>query len=84
MNIFSKNRIEICAIIFIYMLITCLFTIKLARIFFDDKDVCLDTGFCKEGINVNIKGIRIVVNEQSCVDNFGIWDSDKKVCRFKN
>ena len=83
MNIFPKYFKEICMIIFIYMLKTCLFTIKFAHIFFDDKDFCLDTGYCKEGLTLNIEGVRITVDEYTCKKYSGIWYSNRKICNFK-
>ena len=63
-------------IIIILLFITLLFSSK-------DKDVCLDTGFCKEGLEVNTRGYTIIINEQTCKANEGIWITKKKICNFK-
>lgn len=51
--------------------------------FYDPQDACLDSGYCKEGLPLNIEGKKIIVNEQTCLENNGIWYSNKKVCHFK-
>lgn len=49
----------------------------------DDKDACLDTGYCKEGLFLNLNGKRVMVNEQSCIENNGKWLSVENICQFK-
>lgn len=72
------NIIIILGIIFI------LFSfVLLHRYLTDDVDTCLDIGFCKEGLPLNIEGKKVIVNKQTCIENNGIWYSDKKVCHFK-
>lgn len=53
-------------------------------LFWDDKDVCLDSGWCKEGMDVNTENGCIIVNEKTCIENNGVWKSNKKVCHFKS
>lgn len=66
--------------IFILLFISLILTI----IFFSDpKDTCLDSGYCKAGVSVNIEAKEITVNEQNCKENNGIWYTDKKVCQFR-
>lgn len=48
-----------------------------------DKDVCLDTGFCKAGLELNTGKGNIIVNQQTCIENDGIWNNEKNVCKFK-
>lgn len=50
---------------------------------YDDKDACLDSAYCKEGLPLNIEGKKIIVNEQTCLENSGTWYQDKKICHFK-
>lgn len=54
-----------------------------AMIFSDKQDACLDSGYCKEELQLNIEGKKIIVNEQTCNENNGTWHPDKKVCHFK-
>lgn len=49
----------------------------------NDKDVCLDTGFCKAGLELNIGKVNIIVNQQTCIENSGVWIREKNVCKFK-
>ena len=48
----------------------------------DPKDTCLDSGYCKEGLLLNINEKTILINEQTCIENNGKWLSVKKVCNF--
>ena len=49
----------------------------------NDSDFCLDTGYCKEGLSLNIEFEQIVVNQESCIKNKGEWILNKKYCKFK-
>ena len=49
----------------------------------DPKDACLDSGYCKEELSLNINGKTILINEQTCIENDGKWLEDRKVCQFK-
>lgn len=50
-----------------------------------DKDTCMDSGFCKIGLRVNIQsGKQITINKKSCIDNKGKWLQKKQVCNFAN
>lgn len=55
-----------------------------ALFFWDDKDVCLDSGWCKEGMEINNENGCFIINKKSCIENGGIWKSDKKICHFKS
>ena len=48
----------------------------------DPMDGCMDVGYCKEGLPLNIGNKKITVNEQTCIENDGKWLSIKKVCQF--
>ncbi len=48
----------------------------------DDKDVCLDSGFCKEGLTLNTENGEIIVNKNTCEANGGIWKEKIKACKF--
>ena len=62
------------------ILILLLFIVKLTV---DDIDICLDTGYCKEGLFLNTQSGQIIVNQENCVKNNGIWMSDEKYCKFR-
>ena len=48
----------------------------------DPMDGCMDIGYCKEGLSLNIGNKKITVNKQTCLENDGKWLSIKKVCQF--
>lgn len=48
----------------------------------DPMDGCMDVGYCKEGLPLNIEGKKITVNKQTCLENDGKWLEDRKVCKF--
>ena len=48
----------------------------------DPMDGCMDVGYCKEGLPLNIEGKKITVNKQTCIENDGKWLEDRKVCKF--
>ena len=48
-----------------------------------DKEVCLDTRVCKAGLELNTGKGMIIVNQQTCIENGGIWNNEKNVCKFK-
>ena len=50
---------------------------------YDDKDTCLDTGFCKEGLTLNTDSGQIVINETTCKKEHGFWNNKKRACQFK-
>lgn len=57
--------------------------VLLVIFFLDFQDICLDSGYCKEGLLLNVNGKSISVNEQSCRKNNGVWIQDKRFCQFK-
>ncbi len=50
---------------------------------YDDKDACLDSGICKEGLPLNVEGRQIIVNEKTCKEENGNWIEKRKTCKFK-
>ena len=69
-------------IIFVLALFVVLI-IGIAIISSDPMDGCMDVGYCKEGLPLNIEGKKITVNKQTCLENDGKWIEDRKVCQFK-
>lgn len=49
----------------------------------DPMDGCMEVGYCKEGLPLNIEGKKITVNKQTCLENDGKWLEKRKVCQFK-
>ena len=52
---------------------------------YDDKDTCLDTGVCKEGLTLRMNdGQEIVINKDTCKRYNGEWRKNRKDCILKN
>lgn len=66
----------------LFLLAFILFVLYIIIVSADHYDVCLDSGYCKEGLALNINGKAILINEQTCIKNNGKWFSIKKVCQF--
>jgi len=73
------RTIKIC-ICLLSVIITLFYIIKYIA---NDVDFCLDTGYCKEGLSLNTEFGQIIVNQENCINNSGIWISNKKYCKFK-
>lgn len=50
----------------------------------DDKEFCLDTGRCVEGLEINTEYGRIKINKENCVKYGWQWDDEKKWCNTRN
>lgn len=61
----------------------CLF-LGVANINEINEDICLDTGYCAAGLELKVNEKTIIVDENSCLANNGIWNQNKKLCVFKN
>ncbi len=48
----------------------------------DPMDDCMDVGYCKEGLPLNIGDKKITINKQTCLENDGQWLENRKVCKF--
>ena len=59
-----------------------LLVIGIAIISSDPMDGCMDVGYCKEGLPLNIDNKKIIINKQPCLENDGKWLEDRKVCKF--
>ena len=49
----------------------------------DDKDFCLDSGTCKEGLEVNTEHGRIKINKENCLKYGWQWDEKIKECKVR-
>ena len=49
----------------------------------DPMDGCMDVGYCKEGLPLNIGHKKVIVNKQTCLENDGRWYDNRRVCQFR-
>ena len=78
-NIFRKLKFIIITLLLFMIAGIIIFCI----ISSDPLDSCLDSGYCKEGLPLNIEGKKITVNKQTCLENNGKWYDNRKSCQFK-
>jgi len=53
------------------------------RITNSDIDLCLDTGYCSEGIEISTQYGKIRINKQTCNENNFRWIEEDKSCLIK-
>ena len=75
----SKAKI----ITLLLILFMCYFTLKIAVMKFINVDVCLDSGFCAENLEVNTVHGLIKINKENCLKYNWKWDEKKKHCNIK-
>ena len=47
-----------------------------------DKDVCLDSSVCKEGLEINTEYGLVKINKENCLKYNWVWDNEKKSCNL--
>jgi len=48
-----------------------------------DKDICLDSAICKEGLEVNTEYGLIKISEESCIKYNWQWNAKSKKCNMR-
>ena len=69
------------------LIILCLIIFIIAAFFTylnDDLDFCLDTGICKENLQLNTEYGLITINEETCNKYNWKWDAKRRYCKIKN
>lgn len=66
------------------IIITLIFCILLVIYFFDNKDACLDTGICKDGLKINTEYGLIKINKENCLKYNWKWEDKSKYCNMRN
>lgn len=81
----DKNitRISITLCLGVIIAPIALFAIYYMEIFTSDKDLCLDSGICKEGLEINTEYGFIKINEQNCRKYNWQWNFDNSECKIK-
>lgn len=49
----------------------------------DDKDICLDSGICKEGLDVNTQYGTITITKENCIKYNWFWNDEKRICKVE-
>ena len=68
-------------IIFSIVIILVIFFI--CFVLFDDKDFCLDTGYCKTGLKIQTEFGLVEINKENCLNHNWQWDDKNKYCNIK-
>ena len=50
----------------------------------DDKDICLDSGICREGLIINTQYGEISINKENCIKYNWIWNDEKRFCKIES
>lgn len=48
-----------------------------------DKDICLDCGICKEGLELNTNYGLVTINKENCMKYNWLWNEEKKYCNVE-
>jgi len=79
LNIFKKiPKLNLLIIIVLWIIFNRLPFIN--QVF--DKDTCLDTSICKEGLEINTEYGLIKINKENCLKYGWIWNDKKKSCNL--
>lgn len=80
----KKDIIAIILVsIFLIILPFLLFAYLFVKTIDSDKDFCLDTGICKEGLELNTEHGRIKINKENCLKHNWQWNAETKTCRLR-
>lgn len=50
----------------------------------DDKDICLDSGICREGLIINTQYGEISINKENCIKYNWLWNNEKRFCKIES
>lgn len=49
----------------------------------DDKDICLDSGICREGLIINTQYGEFSINKENCIKYNWLWNNEKRFCKIE-
>lgn len=49
-----------------------------------DIDICLDTGLCAQGLEINTQNGLIKINEENCLKYSWKWNAKNNYCKISN
>ena len=79
LNIFKKiPKLNLLIIIILWIIFNKLPFIN--QVF--NKDTCLDTSICKEGLEINTEYGLVEINKENCLKYNWVWDDKKKSCNL--
>lgn len=70
-------------VIFLSILPFVVLTITVLTITTEDKDICLDTGICKEGLEVNTINGNITISKENCIKYNWLWNEERRYCNVE-
>ena len=50
----------------------------------NDKDICLDSGICREGLIINTQYGEISINKENCIKYNWLWNDEKRFCKIES
>ena len=50
----------------------------------EDKDICLDSGICREGLIINTQYGEISINKENCIKYNWLWNDEKRFCKIES
>lgn len=69
--------------IILILALAVIFFVRLFNYIYDNKDACLDSGICKEGLAVKMNdGQKIIINQETCKQYNGVWRDKYNDCHF--
>ena len=80
----EKNIIKIGILFFSLIVIISIMGLFIwyKNIYNSDLDFCLDTGICKERLDINTKYGKIKINKSNCLKHNWQWDDVNKTCKL--
>ena len=80
----EKPIIKLGLIFFSLIIITTIIAIFIwyKNIYNSDLDFCLDTGICKEGIEINTEYGKVKINKSNCIKYNWQWDNKNETCKL--
>lgn len=75
---------KIFKIIVLSFLILFILILGIFYVIKDDKDICLDSGICREGLIINTQYGKITINKENCIKYNWLWNDEKRFCKIKS
>ncbi len=83
MTIKTKDLLFFLVLSMIILVFLCSITYIFPKIYDKDIDYCLDTGMCKQGLEINTEYGKIKIDRDVCIKYHWIWIENAESCRIK-